>query len=93
MKLSREKVESIVGLFKELNDNIKDEMLQLEKILLDTKINAEFDPESEADIAWVTTEVEKILNDVPQIKKLEEKLDKTSTNRERIPPRFDGDFR
>ena len=28
-----------------------------------------------------------------KIKKLEEKLDKTSTNRERIPPRFDGDFR
>ena len=28
-----------------------------------------------------------------KIKKLEEKLDRTSTNRERIPPRFDGDFR
>ena len=28
-----------------------------------------------------------------RIKKLEEKFDKTSTNRERIPPRFDGDFR
>ena len=28
-----------------------------------------------------------------KIKKLEEKLDKTPTNRERIPPRFDGDFR
>ena len=28
-----------------------------------------------------------------KIKKLEEKFDKTSTNRERIPPRFDGDFR
>merc|ERR1719465_140941 len=74
MAFARQKVESIVGLYKELNDNIKDEMLQLEKILLDTKINAEFDPDSEADIEWVTGEVEKILIDVPQLKKLEDKL-------------------
>merc|ERR1719240_1847603 len=74
MAFARQKVESIVGLYKELNENIKDEMLQLEKILLDTKINAEFDPDSEADIEWVTGEVEKILIDVPQLKKLEDKL-------------------
>lgn len=65
MAYARKKVESIVTLYKELNDNIKNEMLQLEKILLDTKINAEFDPDSEADIEWVTGEVEKILVDVP----------------------------
>jgi hypothetical protein len=74
IKYAREKVGSIVSLYKELNDNIKDEMLQLEKILLDTKINAEFDPDSEEDIKWVTGEVEKILTDVPQLKKLEDKL-------------------
>jgi len=74
MAFARQKVDSIVSLYKELNDNIKDEMLQLEKILLDTKINADFDPDSEADIEWVTGEVEKILIDVPQLKKLEDKL-------------------
>ena len=78
IKYAREKVGSIVSLYKELNDNIKDEMLQLEKILLDTKINAEFDPDSEEDIKWVTGEVEKILADVPQLKKLEDKLDMAS---------------
>lgn len=78
MKYAREKVDSIVGLYKELNDNLKDEMLQLEKILLDTKINAEFDPDSEEDIKWVTGEVEKILAEVPMLKKLEDKLDMAS---------------
>lgn len=52
-------------------------MLQLEKLLLDTNINADFDPESETDIAWVTTEIEKILSEAPQLKKLEDKLNMT----------------
>jgi len=65
IEFAKAKVGSIVDLYKELNGNIKEEMLQLEKILLDTKINAEFDPDSDADIEWVTGEVEKILIDVP----------------------------
>lgn len=77
MTFARQKVESIVSLFKELDANIKDEMLQLEKLLLDTNINADFDPESETDIAWVTTEIERILSEVPQVKKLEDKLNMT----------------
>ena len=38
------------------------------------EINAEFDPESADDIAWITTEITKILEDTPEIAALEEKL-------------------
>jgi len=49
-------------------------MESLEKVLLNVKINANFDSESSEDIEWVTGEVEKILNDTPQLKSLETKL-------------------
>lgn len=39
--------------------------LLLKKILTDIEIDATFDPESAADIAWITTEISKILEDSP----------------------------
>lgn len=42
--------------------------------MTEIEIEASFDPESAADIAWITTEIEKILEDSPQIQQLETKL-------------------
>lgn len=65
-------------------------MLQLEKLLLDTNINADFDPDSEADIAWVTTEIERILSEVPQLKKLEDKLNMTQEINQALEATIEG---
>jgi hypothetical protein len=42
--------------------------------LNNVEITAEFDPESSEDIAWITTEITKILEDTPEIAALEDKL-------------------
>lgn len=62
---AKEKVKTIIASYKELDSDIQTELEELEKLLLDTKINANFDPDSAEDIEWVTGEVEKILNATP----------------------------
>ena len=59
---------------KALDTHVKDQFAALETVLNNIEINAEFDPESADDIAWITTEITKILEDTPEIASLEEKL-------------------
>ena len=42
-------------------------------------IDANFDPESKEDLEWVSGEMEKILDEVPEIKVLEDKLNLTKS--------------
>lgn len=65
MKFAKKKVKTIIDSYKELDANIQGEMEELEKLLMNTKINANFDPDSAEDIEWVTGEIEKILLDTP----------------------------
>lgn len=65
-------------------------MEELEAILLNTKINANFDPESEEDIAWVAGEIEKILLDTPQLKTLEKKLNMTDDINDSLDAALNG---
>lgn len=61
--------------YEELDGHLKEKFAALEKVLMDTEINVSgFDPKDEADIKWLTGEMEKILNGAPEIKHLEEKL-------------------
>lgn len=48
-----------------LDSHVKAEFIALENILKAVEIDATFDPESAADIAWITTEISKILEDTP----------------------------
>ena len=65
IKLAKSKVKTIVDSYKELDGNLQAEMEELESILMNTKINANFDPDSQEDIDWVAGEIEKILLDTP----------------------------
>ena len=51
-------------------------MEELKKIMMDTKISAEFDPNSKEDLEWLETQVKAILEATPALKKLEAKLGK-----------------
>ena len=51
-------------------------MEELKKIMMDTKISAEFDPNSKEDLDWLETQVKAILEATPALKKLETKLGK-----------------
>ena len=66
-RFAKKKVDDLIAGIKALDQHVKDEFLALEKILTDVEIDATFDPESAADIAWITTEIGKILEDSPQI--------------------------
>ena len=73
-KYAKKKVASLIGNLKSLDTHIKDQFAALETVLNNIEINAEFDTESADDIAWITTEITKILEDTPEIAALEEKL-------------------
>jgi len=73
-KYAKKKVASLIDNLKALDTHIKDQFAALETVLNNIEINAEFDPESADDIAWITTEITKILEDTPEIAALEEKL-------------------
>jgi hypothetical protein len=73
-KYAKKKVASLIDNLKSLDTHIKDQFAALETVLNNIEINAEFDPESADDIAWITTEITKILEDTPEIAALEEKL-------------------
>ena len=64
-RFAKKKVDDLIAGIKALDEHIKKEFLALEKILTDIEIDATFDPESAADIAWITTEIGKILEDSP----------------------------
>jgi len=90
MKLAKAKVKSIISNYKELDSNLQAEMEELEGILLNTKINANFDPESQEDIDWVAGEIEKILLDTPQLKTLEKKLNMTDDINDSLDAALNG---
>ena len=73
-KYAKKKVGSLIDNLKALDTHVKDQFAALETVLNNIEINAEFDPESADDIAWITTEITKILEDTPEIAALEEKL-------------------
>ena len=73
-KYAKKKVASLIDNLKALDTHVKDQFAALETVLNNIEINAEFDPESADDIAWITTEITKILEDTPEIAALEEKL-------------------
>jgi len=73
-RYAKQKVADLVGNLKALDVHVKDQFAALESILNNVEINAEFDPESAEDIAWITTEITKILEDTPEIAALEDKL-------------------
>ena len=73
-RFAKKKVDDLIAGIQALDAHVKAEFLALEKILTDIEIDATFDPESAADIAWITTEISKILEDSPQIQELEVKL-------------------
>ena len=64
-RFAKKKVDDLIAGIQALDSHIKNEFLALEKILKDIEIDATFDPESAADIAWITTEISKILEDSP----------------------------
>jgi len=73
-RYAKQKVNDLVTNLKALDTHVKDQFAALESILNNVEINAEFDPESAEDIAWITTEITKILEDTPEIAALEDKL-------------------
>lgn len=73
-KYAKEKVASLIKNLKALDTHVKDQFAALETVLNNVEITAEFDPESSEDIAWITTEITKILEDTPEIAALEDKL-------------------
>ena len=70
------KVDDLVKKLKSLDAHIKEQYEILEAVLKNTEIDAEFDPEDEADIKWITGEITKILETTPEIEMLEKKLAK-----------------
>jgi hypothetical protein len=70
------KVDDLVKKLKSLDAHIKEQYEILEAVLKNTEIDAEFDPEDEADIEWITGEITKILETTPEIEMLEKKLSK-----------------
>merc|ERR1712127_204797 len=70
------KVDDLVKKLKSLDAHIKEQYEILEAVLKNTEINAEFDPEDEEDIKWITGEITKILETTPEIEMLEKKLAK-----------------
>jgi hypothetical protein len=73
-KYAKQKVADLIGNLKSLDTHVKDQFAALETVLNNVEITAEFDPESSEDIAWITTEITKILEDTPEIAALEDKL-------------------
>ena len=73
------KVNDLVKKLKGLDKHIKEQFQVLEQIMQNTEIDAEFDPEDEEDIKWVTGEIKKILETTPEIEVLEKKLTKAKT--------------
>jgi hypothetical protein len=73
-RFAKKKVDDLIAGIQSLDSHIKEEFLALEKILHDVEIDATFDPESAADIEWITGEISKILEDTPEILALEKKL-------------------
>ena len=71
---ARQKVDELVAKAKEVDDHIKTHIKALEEILNAVNFNAEFDPNDATDLKWLEGEVQKILNEVPEIKILENQL-------------------
>ena len=68
------KVMELIAKALELDLHVKDQLTLLEDILMKITIDANFDPESQEDLDWVEGEMVKILEEVPEIKILEDKL-------------------
>ena len=64
-RFAKKKVDDLIAGIQSLDTHIKEEFLALEKILHDVEIDATFDPESAADIEWITGEISRILEDTP----------------------------
>jgi hypothetical protein len=74
-----EQLNTIVESYKALEENIATQFSELETILMGIDISVTgFDPESEEDLAWLSGEMEKILEATPEIAAMENKLGESS---------------
>jgi hypothetical protein len=74
-----DQLSNIVESYSALEKNIEKQFVELENILMDTNITVQgFDPDDADDLAWLASEMDKMLASMPEIAAMEQKIDNST---------------